>query len=332
MASCAERGPVSGIIGVWPKAQPRSRVSATVVRRFLKRGLEQALTTDTVERWTRRRVRGKTLILAYHGIVPRNEARAGEHSLFVSETTFAAHLDLLAEVADVAALDRIDEPGDERPRVAITFDDAYQGAVTTGVNELARRGLPATIFVSPGRLNGHVFWWDALARPAGHMDPPVRTHALTALGGDDERVRAWAAQAAVPTSDALPPYARAASLDEMRSALEHPGLTLGSHSWSHANLARLDAAALDAELSRPLAWLREHFATRTVPWLAYPYGLESPAVQSAAATAGYDCALGISGGWHRAADVSRFARPRLNVPAGMSVNGLRARVLGAIRA
>src|SRR5450759_1359036 len=98
------------------------------MKRFLKRRAERVLSSNAVARVTRYRVGGKRLILAYHGIVPEGEAPAGERALFIRQRDFAAHLDVLAEFADVAPLDDIDEMGDGRPRVAITFDDAYRGA------------------------------------------------------------------------------------------------------------------------------------------------------------------------------------------------------------
>jgi hypothetical protein len=98
---------------------------------------------------TQRRVRGKCLILAYHGIIPEGEVPAGQPALFVTQRDFATQLDVLAAEADVVSLERIDEPGDERPRVAITIDDAYRGAVSVGVRELAARSLPATISSHP---------------------------------------------------------------------------------------------------------------------------------------------------------------------------------------
>jgi peptidoglycan/xylan/chitin deacetylase (PgdA/CDA1 family) len=279
----------------------------------------------------RHRTRGKRLILAYHGIIPDGAAPAGERALFIAQEDFAAHLEMLGEVADVAPLDRIDQAGDGRPRVAITFDDAYRGAVVEGVRELATRRLPATFFVAPGRLNGHVFWWDALAHQGQILDENLREHALHTLGGSDERVRAWASGADVLSSDALPFYAQTATAAELHNAVNTPGITVGSHSWSHANLASLDAGEVALELDRSRDWLRAEFGEKAIPWLAYPYGLDSEVVRSVAAKASYAGGFRIGGGWHRPSDTFAFARPRLSVSGSLSVSGLRARLLGTMR-
>jgi len=280
----------------------------------------------------RHRIRGKRLILAYHGIVPEGERPAGERSLFVSQADFAAQLEVLATLVNVVSLDRIDEPDDDRHRVAITFDDGYRGAVREGVRELVKRSLPATIFVAPGRLNGHVFWWDLLSNGASSLHESVRRHALQVLAGSDERVRSWAGDAVLSSVEALPEYARTASIDELRTAIGFPGITVGSHTWSHVNLASLDSADVTAEIERARDWLRAEFGEKSIPWLAYPYGLECPEARRSAADASYTGALSIGGGWHRSSDVSAFARPRLNIPAGLSLAGFRARLLGSMRA
>jgi peptidoglycan/xylan/chitin deacetylase (PgdA/CDA1 family) len=297
----------------------------------LKARVERALSSDAAGRMTRHRIRGKRLILAYHGIVPEGETPAGERSLFVNHRDFAEHLDIVAETADVVALDAIDVPGDARPRVAITFDDAYRGAVNEGIQELATRGLPATIFVAPGRLNNHVFWWDSLADGSAVLDEAIRNQALHGLGGSDEQVRSWAARIRLPSSDALPGYAQTATHAELRNALEFSGITVGSHSWSHANLAALGPSELAAELERSRDWLQAAFGEKAIPWLAYPYGIDSEEVHRAAAKAGYVGAMRIGGGWHRTIDVPRLARPRLNVPGSLTVAGFRARLLGVMR-
>jgi peptidoglycan/xylan/chitin deacetylase (PgdA/CDA1 family) len=301
------------------------------MHRILKRRLELALSSSAASRVARYRIRGKRLILAYHGIVPEGERPAGERALFVPQKDFAAQLDVLAAFADVAPLARIDELGDGRPRVAITFDDGYRGAVHEGVQELVKRGLPATIFVAPGHLNGHVYWWDALAHDRALLDESIRNHALYALAGSDERVRTWASDAGLASSDALPAYAQTASANELRAALQFQGITVGSHTWSHLNLASLSSAEVTTEIERPCEWLRAEFGKKAVPWLAYPYGLDGAEVHRAVARSSYVGALRIKGGWHRATDVPAFARPRLNVPGSLSLEGFRARLVGSLR-
>ena len=136
----------------------------------------------------------------------------------------------------------------------------------------------------------------------------------------------------LPSSDTLPAYARSATYGELRTALGSPGITVGSHTWSHANLAALAAVDIANEIERSRDWLRAAFGDKAIPWIAYPYGLDSEEARRVAAVAGYSGGLRIGGGWHRAMDVSALARPRLNVPGGLSVPGFRARVLGMVRA
>jgi len=302
------------------------------MRQFLKRRAERMLSSSVVGRVTRHRVRAKRLVLAYHGVIPEGGTAAGERALFIRQRDFAAHLDVLREVADIAPLDEIDAAGDGRPRVAITFDDAYRGAVDAGVSELVARELPATIFVAPARLNDHVFWWDALAHNGGDPSSKVRDFAIDQLGGVDERVRAWAGQSSIPATDDLPSFAKSATLEELSAAVTHPGITVGSHSWSHPNLAALGTEELVFEVTRSRDWLRANFGEKAVPWLAYPYGIDSVGARLVLADASYRGALRIVGGWHAAEDFSPFSRPRLNIPAGLSAEGLRSRLVGAVLA
>ena len=299
------------------------------IRAVLKRNAERALTTDGARRVFARRRRGKVLILAYHGIIPDGEKAAGEPALFVTRREFAAQLDELKREGLVVPLAQIDQHTEDAPRIAITFDDAYEGAVRYGVEELAKRKLPATIFVAPGRLNRHVFWWDALSRGAV-VEESLRSFALGSLAGLDESVRAWMADNNVPYTSALPRYACTATHAELREAVNHPGITVASHTWLHPNLVSLSPAATITELVRSREWLETEFGDKAIPWLAYPYGLDSPRLHRAAASASYEGAVRISGGWHRPHDVSPFARPRLNIPAGLSLAGFRARINGAV--
>jgi peptidoglycan/xylan/chitin deacetylase (PgdA/CDA1 family) len=299
-------------------------------RQLAKTAVEQGLLRSGLPGIFSRLRRSDALILAYHNVVPDGERVVGDSSLHLPRSSFAAQLDALLEMAEVVPLDVALAGGARssgRPRVAITFDDAYRGAVLVGVGELTSRGLPATIFVPPALLDGGVFWWDALT-PRGKpgLADAVREDALQRLAGKGSAILA---EHQCHDTSHIPAYARGASEAELHSAVESSGITLASHSWSHPNLAALSATELEEELVRPLDWLRARF-DRTLPYISYPYGHHSPAVERAAAAAGYRAGLRIEGGWLRDGAANRYAIPRLNIPAGISEAGFRLRCSGLL--
>jgi peptidoglycan/xylan/chitin deacetylase (PgdA/CDA1 family) len=172
------------------------------------------------------------------------------------------------------------------------------------------------------------FWWDELADAArGGLEPHQRDHCLDKLQGRSADILSWAASHGI-TRRQVPWHQRGAREEELTHAASQSGITLASHSWSHPNLATLSGAELEEELVRPLAWLRQRFAG-PLAWLSYPYGLYSPRVEAAAAKAGYEGALRVDGGWTTGnASAGRFALPRVNVPAGLSLNGFIIRAAG----
>jgi peptidoglycan/xylan/chitin deacetylase (PgdA/CDA1 family) len=298
----------------------------------LKQAAEFLLARGGMATLAARRRRGSALILAYHNIVPDDAPPIGDRSLHLSMNRFRSQLDRLEETHDVVELTAVRAPSDSsnRPRAAITFDDAYRGALTLALPELARRGLPATVFVAPGLLGSSGCWWDLLAASDGSgLLPSVRSHVLEVLRGDGVAAVSWARSNALPLA-ALSADAGIATEEELRAAAAFPGVRLGSHTWSHRNLACLNDAELDSELVRPIEWLRQRFSG-VVPWLAYPYGLFAPTTAHAAQRAGYDGALRIEGGWVAADAVPAFVLPRLNVPAGLSPNGFILRACGLMR-
>src|SRR5690606_28448975 len=121
------------------------------------------------------------------------ERAVGDVSLHLPQRAFARQLDQLRRTHEVVTLDEAMMPTSppRRPRAVITFDDAYRGAVRAGVDELVRRSMPATLFVSPAFIDGGSFWWDVLADESG-LAEEVRTNALETLQGKDEAIRRWA--------------------------------------------------------------------------------------------------------------------------------------------
>ena len=291
------------------------------------------LLTGVPSAWRLRR-RADVLVLGYHNIVPDDAGPCGDASLHLNRSRFAAQLDLLCRTHTVLPL-RDALSSERRPRgrpcAAITFDDAYRGALTLGAAELARRGLPATVFVAPGFVGGAAFWWDRVVLPA---DPRARAdfrqRALTECAGRDDAVRELPARCGFGERE-VPAYARCASESEIRDAVASAGITLGSHTWSHPNLAALTAGEVADEVTRPLPWLQARFES-VVPLLAYPYGQFSDAVAQVAARAGYAGAFRTNGGWLRRDRTDPMRVPRVDVPAGLSTAGFALRASGLFAA
>lgn len=303
------------------------------MRRILKGPAEYLLAHGGPAHLLRNWYRGEVLVLAYHNILPDGVPAPGERSLHLSRAAFARQLDRLSESHEIVSLEEVIRVGisrRERPRAVITFDDAYQGAVCHGLAETSRRGLPATVFVAPDFIGGGSFWWDVLAATVGGEIPgALRAELLETLRGSDEQIRGWAVREGWPLQEP-PHYARAATLDELRGGARLPGVSLGSHSWSHRNLTRLTRAELRDELERPLRWLRERFEN-VVPWLSYPYGCTAPLVEEAAAALGYRGAVTVTAGWSSPPARHPLSVPRLNIPAGLSPNGFTLQTSGIFR-
>lgn len=301
----------------------------------LAEGALVSLRTDALARsWNR----GRTMILAYHNVVPHGRPSCGDRSLHLPRARFARHLDLLDETHEIVPLSSVSSPpeapaaGTSRPRVAITFDDAYRGALTAGLDAVASRGLPATVFVAPGLLDQDAFWWDALAHEeSGAVDDAVREHALTELGGRHADVMRWAGSEGLVHRRVMPPHARPATPEMVRSVSRSPDVTVASHGWSHLNFPASSRPDLEQELSRPLDWF-EASDVDFEPWIAYPYGRHSARVRRIAGDV-YPLAFTTAGGFatgprERASDRTRV--PRRNVPAGASLRRFRLLTSGAM--
>lgn len=264
-----------------------------------------------------RRMAGRSLVLAYHNVVEDSEPDHGDRSLHLPLSIFRRQLDLLQEQCCVIPLEEMvaGKTDARRPTVAITFDDAYRGAVELALPELLRRGLPATVFVAPGLLGVPVTWWDALGEASGGVAEGERDRILV-----EERGRH------VVTNHVALPAHYACATEAQVLDLARAGIDLGAHTWSHPNLARLEPDDLARELEQPLDWLRHRNVPS--PMLAYPYGLCSPAVERAAQEAGYAAAFRVEGGWMQPSSDSRWSLPRFNVPSGLSSAGFRLRLAG----
>ncbi|WP_439643890.1 polysaccharide deacetylase family protein [Gemmatimonas sp.] len=307
------------------------------LRNAVKRVVEHGLVASGVAAIARRRVTGCSLVLSYHNVIPDDVPIGGDAPNHLKVSEFAAQLDVLRATHTVVSLEELLTIGPgryvARPPVAITFDDAYRGAVLLGLAEVIKRDMPATIFVAPGLLGGQTFWWDELASPEHGLSPALRAHALSSLAGDGNAVRSWALDHGHRRFPVMSSYYETCTEEELRVAVSYPRVTLGSHTWSHPELTRLSAAELIDELKRPREWLRA-FTPNYIDAIAYPYGAFNEQVADAAAACGYVGGFAVAGGWRRHiganADSNAYAWPRFNVPSGISVRGFSLRASGLL--
>jgi peptidoglycan/xylan/chitin deacetylase (PgdA/CDA1 family) len=180
--------------------------------------------------------------------------------------------------------------------------------------------------VVPPFLGGRTFWWDAIDPGDVESRERWRTRALTVLHGADDSVRAEARAAGLSTQT-LPAHYAVADESDLQRAVATGLVTVGSHTWSHQNLASLPADRAAVELKQARSWLQQHFASAYVDWIAYPYGLYSQETESVAQAAGYAGAMSLGRGWSPPG-LRAFTVSRLNVPAGLALGRFTLRVSG----
>lgn len=240
---------------------------------------------------------GRLLVLGYHNVGPTWRwpmLRADPHPA----ANFARQMTALAKLTNIVPLDQaladITHGRPLPPRaVAITFDDGYRDNLTSAVPILSRLGIPATVYLVPDFLSHRVYaWWEQLswalasARATsvdvggarlGLSDPADRARALTIIEADLKRCDSATRHARVDRLvDALEPRGeyRTSDLfmnwDEARD-LVRTGVAIGSHTMSHAILAREDRQVQRDDLRESRETLQQQLGV-PVPTLAYPNG------------------------------------------------------------
>jgi peptidoglycan/xylan/chitin deacetylase (PgdA/CDA1 family) len=250
---------------------------------------------------------------------------------------FAAQMDVLRSICRVLPLAEAIErlySGSLPPRAAaITFDDGYANNLTHAAPVLRARGLPATVFVATGYLNGGRMFNDTVieaVRRAGTeldlaalelgrfslADAPARRAAIdTILGALKYReplARERAAAAIAERVGAQLPGDLMLT-DAQLAALPGLGLEVGAHTVTHPILTRIEADAARREISTSRATLEDMTGTR-VRLFAFPNGRPgrdyAPEHVAMVRAAGFSAALSTaSGACHRGSD--RYQLPRM---------------------
>jgi glycosyltransferase 2 family protein len=186
---------------------------------------------------TARRNGARVVVLCYHSIDPQLPFSSAHPKLFRS------HLDWLKANCAVVSLENALElvksdrgKSRERPVVAITFDDGYADNYEHAYPLLRALELPATFFVTVGLVDG---------------DPAVisRLEALQGTGPQTIEGMRW---------------------EDVRE-LRRAGFGIGSHTYSHPNLALLNRTDAAADIDRAKTVLEEKLGASS-DLFAYPFG------------------------------------------------------------
>jgi len=196
-----------------------------------------------------------------------------EHPLAVSPRAFERQLSSLLRrrFRPVEASALLDGA---RRALHVTFDDAYAD-IEGALRVLERLGIPSTVFAST-----------SFAEDGRPLDVPELAEE-TAAHPERLVTMTW---------------------DRLRVAAER-GVTIGSHTVSHAHLTSLSDSELDRELSESRARIEDELG-RPCTLFAYPYGEHDARVQAAARRSGYEAAFALSAGASRR---NRFALPRIDL-------------------
>lgn len=297
----------------------------------------------------------RLLVLGWHNIDSTPYAPAAPSTGQLGFERQLAVLDRIATIVPLAeAVDTLAAGGSLPPRaVALTFDDGYADCLDTVVPVLDERGMPGTFFLVSDILSGRVSaWWEDLADAVDRAEvldvewagrthdlstPRARHGAHQALKRElklvDGATRAAAVEAiAERIAPAAPPRPPLFLDWDGARALAATGHGIGSHTVTHAILAREDHDAQLAELVESRHALEEGLG-QTVDLLAYPNGKDGDydeRTMGFVEQAGYRAAITTRAGF-AGSDASPFAMRRVLVTPHTNVGDLLAKVGRAIR-
>jgi peptidoglycan/xylan/chitin deacetylase (PgdA/CDA1 family) len=249
----------------------------------------------------------------YHRIAPTRGDRLG---LAISPEHFAQHLEVLTRVAQITGLSDLDDAPiprhDERPRVAITFDDGYVDNLLHAEPVLARFSAPATVFIATSLIGGNAFWWDDLAALI-LGDHPLPAKLKVRIGADDfesnshgtrqrlfatlqQKLKAVDHEAQMVAISSLreaitgpinvDPTARPMTQEELLRLSKSKFVAIGAHTLSHPSLPNLSPAEQLNEIAGSKQAC-ERMLGFTPDSFAYPYGDFGPQTPDLVTKAGF---------------------------------------------
>lgn len=192
--------------------------------------------------------------------------------------------------------------GVDEPVIAVTLDDGYRDNLENAIPVFRRHGVPYTIFVAPGLVEGsHTLWWEdleAIIRQNRKITLPIEGNAITFNTEDtaskqktfaelinllrfeveeDEQRNLMEKLSTYAVYDASAHVSREIlGWEELTRLADDPLCTLGAHTIGHYAVARLDRERARFEMAESQRILEKKLG-REVTHFAYPYGCERSA-------------------------------------------------------
>jgi peptidoglycan/xylan/chitin deacetylase (PgdA/CDA1 family)/glycosyltransferase involved in cell wall biosynthesis len=307
----------------WEDFGARLQSRAIKMLRGAKRGAERFLQVTGIFSLYRRLHRDSLMVLLYHGVSEDGSAQL--NNLHVSASQFLRqmrwlrrHFTPMTLEQAKAGLDR-HAPLRKNP-VLVTFDDAYRNNLRTAWPILKELGIPATLFVPTDFVEHQLSYWAEdleawlLTSKFDSVRVPVANGVLLWLRSVEERKRAFASISGTlkKLSEAdrrrvlldlqkllcpgsVPSIAEPRLTWDELKALANEGMSIGSHTVSHALLPGVSSGQVAAELNASKRQLESHLDL-PITSFAYPNGDWNSAVRNLVKEAGYACAFTVQPG------------------------------------
>jgi peptidoglycan/xylan/chitin deacetylase (PgdA/CDA1 family) len=236
------------------------------------------------------------VILVYHRVA---ELPSDPEMLAVAPENFRRHMQFLHQKFRILRFE--EEWSDlKEPAVVITFDDGYADNCLEALPILEETGVPATFFVSTGRIGtDKEFWWhrlEGLLLREGEFSPLFtlndsrygRSWETASLGqrqilyaslnalmqriGPDRRqdwldqVRSWAGPSKVNNG-----LHRSMTQEELKRLAASPWATIGAHTVTHSTLSALPENQQRNEIFQSKRDL-ENLTGAVITTFSYPFG------------------------------------------------------------